>query len=155
DECRGSDRQNFRNDDSRDGHQRQTDEWLTRRTEQFHAIAVFAYASLQSQASTYLRGNRSIEPQQHGIDSRLWRVRENHPHGCSPQRCTSGKPGLFCFVQDLFAEQPNVEAIDSAAPLATRMRPRSLDEFVGQEHILAPCNRSGSSALGHFLWAAR
>ncbi len=27
---------------------------------------------------------------------------------------------------------------DSAGPLATRMRPRSLDEFVGQEHILAP-----------------
>jgi putative ATPase len=41
-------------------------------------------------------------------------------------------------VQDLFAEQANVEAIDSAAPLATRMRPRSLDECVGQEHILAP-----------------
>ena len=41
-------------------------------------------------------------------------------------------------MQDLFAEQANVEAIDSAAPLATRMRPRSLDEFVGQEHILAP-----------------
>ena len=28
--------------------------------------------------------------------------------------------------------------MDKAAPLATRMRPRSLDEFVGQEHILAP-----------------
>ncbi len=41
-------------------------------------------------------------------------------------------------MQDLFAEQSNVEAIESAAPLATRMRPRSLDEFVGQEHILAP-----------------
>jgi putative ATPase len=27
---------------------------------------------------------------------------------------------------------------DAAAPLASRMRPRSLDEFVGQEHILAP-----------------
>jgi replication-associated recombination protein RarA/REP element-mobilizing transposase RayT len=41
-------------------------------------------------------------------------------------------------VQDLFDEKPDVEAIDSAAPLATRMRPRLLDEFVGQEHILAP-----------------
>jgi putative ATPase len=41
-------------------------------------------------------------------------------------------------VQDLFDEQADVEAIDSAAPLATRMRPRSLEEFVGQEHILAP-----------------
>jgi putative ATPase len=41
-------------------------------------------------------------------------------------------------VQDLFDEQADVEAIDSTAPLATRMRPRSLEEFVGQEHILAP-----------------
>jgi putative ATPase len=41
-------------------------------------------------------------------------------------------------VQDLFDEQADVEAIDSAAPLATRMRPRSLEEFVGQEHILGP-----------------
>ena len=40
-------------------------------------------------------------------------------------------------MQDLFDEQADVEAIDSAAPLATRMRPRSLEEFVGQEHILA------------------
>jgi putative ATPase len=39
-------------------------------------------------------------------------------------------------VQDLFEEREDVEAADSAAPLATRMRPRSLEEFVGQEHIL-------------------
>jgi putative ATPase len=45
-------------------------------------------------------------------------------------------------VQDLFEE----ESLDSAkgsppqagAPLASRMRPRSLEEFVGQEHILGP-----------------
>jgi putative ATPase len=30
------------------------------------------------------------------------------------------------------------EAFDPAAPLAARMRPRSLDEVVGQEHLLAP-----------------
>jgi putative ATPase len=43
-------------------------------------------------------------------------------------------------VHDLFArEEPDAAAkIDSAAPLATRMRPRSLEEFVGQEHILGP-----------------
>jgi len=41
-------------------------------------------------------------------------------------------------VQDLFEQKDDVEAADSAAPLATRMRPRSLEEFVGQEHILAP-----------------
>jgi putative ATPase len=44
------------------------------------------------------------------------------------------------LVHDLFArEEPDTAAkVDSAAPLATRMRPRSLDEFVGQEHILGP-----------------
>jgi replication-associated recombination protein RarA len=41
-------------------------------------------------------------------------------------------------VQDLFEEAPEIETTNTAAPLATRMRPRSLDEFVGQEHILAP-----------------
>jgi len=42
-------------------------------------------------------------------------------------------------VQDLFEDKEDVEVerIDGA-PLATRMRPRSLDELVGQEHILAP-----------------
>ena len=43
-------------------------------------------------------------------------------------------------MPDLFSDVENVdlEKADSNAPLATRMRPRSLDEFVGQEHILAP-----------------
>jgi putative ATPase len=43
-------------------------------------------------------------------------------------------------VQDLFAgqEEGESEVQSDAAPLATRMRPRTLDEFVGQEHILAP-----------------
>jgi putative ATPase len=43
-------------------------------------------------------------------------------------------------VQDLFEEQKADEtrSVDPSAPLATRMRPRTLDEFVGQEHILGP-----------------
>ena len=41
-------------------------------------------------------------------------------------------------MRDLFEEKEDVEAADSAAPLATRMRPRSLEELVGQEHILGP-----------------
>lgn len=42
-------------------------------------------------------------------------------------------------MQDLFDEEDlDLAAINKDAPLATRMRPRSLDEFVGQEHILAP-----------------
>jgi putative ATPase len=60
---------------------------------------------------------------------------------------TEAKPGAydaltpyFSGVHDLFGEQEDVdlENVNSAAPLATRMRPRSLAEFVGQEHILAP-----------------
>jgi len=45
---------------------------------------------------------------------------------------------LISRVQDLFEEEPGSEITDTAAPLATRMRPRSLEEFAGQEHILAP-----------------
>jgi len=41
-------------------------------------------------------------------------------------------------VQDLFGEAQEIETVNTAAPLATRMRPRSLEEFVGQEHILGP-----------------
>src|SRR5438067_1745134 len=38
----------------------------------------------------------------------------------------------------LFAPIPNAPADNRGRPLADRMRPRSLDEFVGQEHMLAP-----------------
>ena len=41
-------------------------------------------------------------------------------------------------MHDLFEQKEDVETADSAAPLATRMRPRALEEFVGQEHILGP-----------------
>lgn len=42
-------------------------------------------------------------------------------------------------MQDLFEQEDiSTTAVGKAAPLAARMRPRSLDEFVGQEHILGP-----------------
>ena len=43
-------------------------------------------------------------------------------------------------MHDLFHEEEEVELAikNRAAPLAARMRPRLLEEFVGQEHILAP-----------------
>lgn len=47
----------------------------------------------------------------------------------------------FLFVQDLFEsddEKAKAPTVHSTAPLAARMRPRTLEEFVGQEHILAP-----------------
>ncbi|HEX8280055.1 MAG TPA: replication-associated recombination protein A [Chthoniobacterales bacterium] len=44
-------------------------------------------------------------------------------------------------MEDLFEADEPVKAVKpptAASPLAARMRPRSLDEFVGQQHILAP-----------------
>ena len=38
----------------------------------------------------------------------------------------------------LFAPTPDATTKPVAAPLAERMRPRSLDEFLGQEHLLGP-----------------
>src|SRR5438046_7047471 len=55
-------------------------------------------------------------------------------------RCRPCARAVFSPVHDLFEEKEAVdlESAESAAPLATPMRPRSLDEFVGQEHILGP-----------------
>jgi putative ATPase len=55
------------------------------------------------------------------------------------KRCAILWLSVISLVQDLFGDKEDVEPerVDNA-PLATRMRPRSLDELVGQEHILAP-----------------
>ena len=44
-------------------------------------------------------------------------------------------------MQDFFEKDEKATAaaaVNASAPLAARMRPRTLEEFVGQEHILAP-----------------
>ena len=42
-------------------------------------------------------------------------------------------------MSSLFDEPaPEVSGVDPGAPLAVRMRPRSLDEVVGQSHLLGP-----------------
>ena len=38
----------------------------------------------------------------------------------------------------LFQPTPNAGAADTTRPLADRMRPRTLDEYVGQEHLIGP-----------------
>jgi putative ATPase len=55
-------------------------------------------------------------------------------------RCADLSASYFFRVQDLFqaADEEKEERVSASAPLAARMRPRTLDEFVGQEHILAP-----------------
>src|SRR5947209_6232569 len=47
---------------------------------------------------------------------------------------------LVFFMPDLFDEAPEskMESTPASAPLSTRMRPRTLDEFAGQEHIVGP-----------------
>ena len=35
-------------------------------------------------------------------------------------------------------DQSEAENLEKARPLAARMRPRSLDEFLGQQHFLGP-----------------
>ncbi|MBV9618970.1 MAG: AAA family ATPase, partial [Verrucomicrobia bacterium] len=48
-------------------------------------------------------------------------------------------PQRNLLAVDLFKEEDvDVAATTKAAPLAARIRPRSLEEFVGQKHILAP-----------------
>ena len=50
-------------------------------------------------------------------------------------------PRLALGVDDLFQVAGEVKAVKpptAASPLAARMRPRSLEEFVGQQHILGP-----------------
>ncbi len=51
-----------------------------------------------------------------------------------PERQTQSPTGR----QKALFESAAADGADLAAPLADRMRPRSLDEFVGQEHIVGP-----------------
>ena len=46
--------------------------------------------------------------------------------------------GELQFVNLFQTNPPPDDAVDKSRPLADRMRPRTLDEFVGQEHILGP-----------------
>jgi len=51
----------------------------------------------------------------------------------------SGLRFVFLLVQDLFdRDDKPAQGARASAPLAARLRPRTLEEFVGQEHILAP-----------------
>jgi putative ATPase len=106
-------RQSVRRNNSGGGGERQTNKWLSGRTQKVHGG---------------LSGNKA------GILGSLG----------SPTQleigCEEPAAALFLLVHDLFGETEDVDLaeVDSSAPLATRMRPRSLNEFVGQEHILAP-----------------
>jgi len=53
-------------------------------------------------------------------------------------------------MTDLFASEPAATAPAESAPLAERLRPRSLDEVIGQEHLTGP-----EGAIGRMVAAGR
>src|SRR4029077_1130458 len=58
-----------------------------------------------------------------------------------------------CVLMDLFADEERArpspdDAIDPSAPLAERMRPRSIDDIVGQDALLGP-GRPLRAAIEH------
>ena len=53
-------------------------------------------------------------------------------------------------MADLFAPQPSATLPADAAPLAERLRPQSLDEVIGQEHLTGP-----EGAIGRMVAAGR
>src|SRR4051794_5131234 len=69
--------------------------------------------------------------------SRRWRKQKRPSELSTPQFCPAPGYGLR---MDLFeAAAADGKGPGSAtAPLAVRMRPRTLDEVVGQDHLLAP-----------------
>src|SRR5437762_3524430 len=76
-----------------------------------------------------------VQSRDYQSDTKLTRL--NQPRAQAEMRCGNGGRAIFSAVHDLFDEQ-DVSSADTGAPLATRMRPGSLEEFVGQEHILGP-----------------
>ena len=57
------------------------------------------------------------------------------------------------MADDLF-EHASREAIEAEAPLAARMRPRRLEEIVGQRHLLAPASSLRASIERDAIWSA-
>ena len=61
---------------------------------------------------------------------------------------------------NLFGDSPTIRRVDNFAPLADRMRPRTLDEFVGQDHlvgegrILRRLIEGGGTLPSMILWGA-
>ncbi len=55
----------------------------------------------------------------------------------SGEPCPNGVVSLSTVADDLFAAAA-ASRLESRAPLAARLRPRSLDDVVGQQHLLGP-----------------
>ena len=80
--------------------------------------------------------------------------------GCEPDPGGRGDDNVPCAVRfrtpisvplaDLFAPDPSSVLPAGAAPLAEKLRPRSLDEVIGQEHLTGP-----EGAIGRMVAAGR
>src|SRR5881275_2934355 len=67
----------------------------------------------------------------------MYGLRRHRPILGSPFPPTPLSAKVDLTPMDLFGDIRK-KNLDSAAPLAVRMRPRTLDEFVGQQHFLGP-----------------
>ena len=71
----------------------------------------------------------------------MTRRSERHASDDHGKQGSSDLAGSFAGVTSLFDDPEDdgaQPAVDPGAPLAVRMRPRALDEVVGQEHLLGP-----------------
>src|SRR5581483_1548688 len=95
-------------------------------------------------AGNWQRGARRERIDAHarprGIDSHHRRGVSECRRGCRRPSLRSAAPEVAPTRMSLFDLNPpgGTPAIDKKRPLADRMRPETLEEFVGQEHILAP-----------------
>ncbi len=60
------------------------------------------------------------------------------------------KAPISAAMADLFAPAPSETTATEAAPLADRLRPRALDEVIGQDHLTGP-----AGAIGRMVAAGR
>src|SRR5690606_33783198 len=66
------------------------------------------------------------------------RRRVLHRPPAAAGRSPVNEPDLFAGQEPPAPADPAIDEPAAGAPLAARMRPRSLDEYVGQEHVLGP-----------------
>ena len=73
------------------------------------------------------------------MKSREWNGARQAQARPAENSCLHPPPTYHPSVPDLFdLSDPKPDATAAAAPLAERMRPRTLDEYSGQQHILGP-----------------
>ena len=80
------------------------------------------------------RRDRGLRPRQARTGVRIGPLPGGEAERIRQRRQTGAHPILMSLFQSI----PSADASDGSRPLADRMRPRSLDEYIGQEHLVGP-----------------